>query len=440
MTVSATVQRLRAWAIEGSARKRLELAACALTSVALVVVADRAWHPQTRHLSVAVLEQAERGCELSIDTAKVSSRLEALEKDASLTDFSVPLRPFRVCIDRDHQAGYWLPSALLMAAHAGRLRSVRWLFEVSDFSADDLSGALAYADNYPRVIDFFRSKDVKDPTLTVAAQQHASNAIVRLLENRQLGASELTSALPLYLASYTTTDSHGESIDQSAKTIQTVQSLVAKGARANGEAIAMLCLKGETTTAFLLDLLLANREFGAVESALGQMTTEVSEELVRRVASEGIDWSYRDGEDDAPMPLVKAVQARNEVAVRVLLELKAPVNRSYKNGSNALQVSLACGEGNGVCDRITEMLLTRGAEPNKRFLEGTTPLFAAAESGSARQIRALLEHGARMEDRVVRETALDAAERVGNVPAARILSAHGARLSPQMQMNGQFGR
>jgi hypothetical protein len=37
----------------------------------------------------------------------------------------------------------------------------------------------------------------------------------------------------------------------------------------------------------------------------------------------------------------------------------------------------------------------------------------------------LLAHGARVNERVLDDTALDAAEQHGNVPAARVLAAHG---------------
>jgi Ankyrin repeats (3 copies) len=437
VTEFTKLQRLRAWGVN-TGRKRLELTGCAVMSVALIAIGDRAWHPQTRYLNVAVLEQPERTCDFSLDHATVVNRLKALEKDESLKDFSLQLRPFRVCLGRDLEAKDWLWSAFIHVAHSGNLRSVRWLFEVHDYPAETLSVAMAKADRHSQVIDFLKSKGAQDPSLAVAAQHHASNAMGRILERSQLSASELTPALASYIASYTTTDANGETMDDSAKTVLGAQALMAKGALVNGDVIAALCGQEKALTDPLLDLALAHREPGAIETALGQMWMEVPEALVRRVTSEGIDWGYHDGEDDAPMPLVKAVQAHNERVVRVLLELKAPVDRSYKSGANALQASLACSEGDGGCERITEMLLAQGANPNKRFLDGTTPLFVASESGTGRQTRALLEHGAHMEDRVVRETALDAAERVGNTTVARILSAHGAHLSPQT--NGQFGR
>jgi hypothetical protein len=430
VTESTKWQRFRAWALS-TERKRVEFTGCAIMSVALVVMGDRAWHPQTRHLNVAVLEQPERGCDLSINSSKVVNRLDALEKDESLRDFSAQLRPFRVCIERGPEAQYWLRDVLRHSAQGGKQRSVRWLFEVQDYPAEELSEAVAMADRYSQVVDFLKSKGAQDPSLAVAAHHHASNAMGRIFESRKFDASELTPALASYVGSYTTTDANGEIINESAKTVLMVQALVAKGALANGDAIAALCSHGKAIAGQLLDLALAHREPGAIETALGQMSTEVPIELVQRVALEGIDWGYHDGEDDAPMPLVRAVQAHNEQVVRVLLDLKAPVDRSYKSGANALQTSLACNEGDGGCERITEMLLAQGANPNKRFLDGTTPLFVAGESGTGRQTRALLEHGARMEERVVRETALDAAERIGNTTVARILSAHGARLSPR---------
>jgi ankyrin repeat protein len=91
----------------------------------------------------------------------------------------------------------------------------------------------------------------------------------------------------------------------------------------------------------------------------------------------------------------------------------------------------ASSSGNVEAARILEMLLARGANPNRRLGDGRTPLFAAAEAGDTRVINTLLDHGARINELVLDETALDAAERSSQVAAARILHARGGRRAPK---------
>lgn len=80
---------------------------------------------------------------------------------------------------------------------------------------------------------------------------------------------------------------------------------------------------------------------------------------------------------------------------------------------------------------MVELLVARGADVNRRFPDGRTPLFAAAETGEIRIVNVLLARGARVNDRVLDDTALDAAESNGHVPAARVLHAHGGRRAPK---------
>jgi ankyrin repeat protein len=83
--------------------------------------------------------------------------------------------------------------------------------------------------------------------------------------------------------------------------------------------------------------------------------------------------------------------------------------------------------GNADYARIVELLVARGADVNRRLPDGRTPLFAAAEGGELRVVNALLERGARVNDLVLDDTALDVAEQNSHQPAARVLHAHGAR-------------
>jgi hypothetical protein len=77
--------------------------------------------------------------------------------------------------------------------------------------------------------------------------------------------------------------------------------------------------------------------------------------------------------------------------------------------------------------RIVELLVERGASPTRRLPDGRMPLFAAAESGDVRAVTFLLDHGANPNDRVIDDTALDAAERASMLPAARVIHARGGR-------------
>ena len=114
---------------------------------------------------------------------------------------------------------------------------------------------------------------------------------------------------------------------------------------------------------------------------------------------------------------------------RDLLDAGAPADEHFKDGTSTLGAAIDGSAGGGSVDyaRIVELLVARGADVNRRLPDGRTPLFAAAESGELRVISALLARGARMNDLVLDDTALDAAEQHGHLPAARVLHARGAR-------------
>ena len=160
---------------------------------------------------------------------------------------------------------------------------------------------------------------------------------------------------------------------------------------------------------------------GALETA-----TEISLEDVPRILAGGVDWAYHDGEDDAAHPVVAAARRGDRDLLRVLLEAHAPVDVHFKDGSSALEVAI---EGNDAAHaRVVELLIEHGANPNRRFPDGRTPLFVAAEGGGdIRIVNFLIAHGARLNDLVLEDTPLDVAEQQSNLAAARIIAAHGGK-------------
>jgi ankyrin len=153
--------------------------------------------------------------------------------------------------------------------------------------------------------------------------------------------------------------------------------------------------------------------------------TNAKREDVERIAKLGVDWTWHDGEEDAELPLLAAVRHGDRDYARTLLDLGAPVDVHFKEATTALAEAIDASAGDDARARIVELLVTRGANVNRRFPDGRTPLFAAAESGNIRVVNFLLAHGAHVNDRVLDDSALDAAEQHGNIPAARVLSAHG---------------
>ncbi len=140
----------------------------------------------------------------------------------------------------------------------------------------------------------------------------------------------------------------------------------------------------------------------------------------------GVDWAWHDGEEDAALPLLAAVRRGDCDYARALLDAGAPVDVHFKEATCALVEAIDGSAGDDAPARIVELLVERGANVNRRFPDGRTPLFAAAESGNVRVVNFLIAHGARVNERILDDTALDAAEQRGNTPAARVLAAHGA--------------
>ena len=105
--------------------------------------------------------------------------------------------------------------------------------------------------------------------------------------------------------------------------------------------------------------------------------------------------------------------------VEYLVKAGAPVNSTSRNGLGAAPIQSAAAAGH---EKIVELLLKHGADPNIREQGGYTPLHAAAQNGDEDMIRTLLYGGA---DLVARsndgKTPLDLAIEAGHTEAAQLL-------------------
>lgn len=441
---SSLLTRARRYVNQGGpVQRRLELGLVVLMSATVLALGNGLWRPKPRAVALpydaptsTMAEAKPASCDEPSDVAKFLQWIEGYEERTATRALRAPVmgpetKGYAACAQKLAEQGHGNVAPLHAAALNGRVRTITWLLGNATFSQADLDRAVGEADAYPAIVAMLEAHQAEPPALAAAAHAHAPRALERALEGSAHDAAELSGALNDFLQSTAGCPVCGEK-EYLEREVKVVGLLFDKGARVDNAGLAGLCARGAMMTDAHLERALARRLPGAIEGALGSLDAAVPEPIVRRIAAEGIDWGYRDGEDDAAMPLVQAIGNRNEALVRLLVELGAPVSRVYKDGSSALQAAVTCSEGETVCGRVVELLLARGADANRRFPDGTTPLFAAAEAGNGRVIRALLDHGARLETRVLRETPLNAAERQGNTLAARILAARGAQVPPQM--------
>ena len=110
--------------------------------------------------------------------------------------------------------------------------------------------------------------------------------------------------------------------------------------------------------------------------------------------------------------------------VRRLLDAGVDVNARYGNDLTALMWAAGHDEGVGApsAERVTDLLLARGAPLNDADNRGRTALMIAAELGYAAEVDLLLKHGAdaTLKDRDGK-TALDLAK---NAEVRERLAAH----------------
>jgi hypothetical protein len=427
----------------GPVQRRLELGLVVLMSATLLAFGNGLWRPKPRAVSLpydaptdVLAEAKQASCDDPVDQAKFLQWIDSYEERTATRGTRAPvagpeIKGYAACARKLAEEDPNRVAFFHAAARNGRSRTMTWLLGTATFAQVDLDRAVGEADPYPAIVAMLVAHRAEAPDIAAAAHLHAPRALQHAAEGIPHDLPELTGALNDFLQSNAACTVCGEK-DYLEREAKVVGLLIDKGARVDGAGLAGLCARGPIMTDANLERALAHRLPGAIEGAIGSLDAAVPEPVARRVVAEGIDWGYRDGEDDAAMPLVQAIGNRNEAMVRLLLDRGAPVSRVYKDGSSALQAAVTCSDGETVCGRVVELLLAHGADANRRFPDGTTPLFAAAEAGNGRVIRALLDHGARLETRVLRETALNAAERQGNTLAARILAAHGAQVPPQM--------
>ena len=82
--------------------------------------------------------------------------------------------------------------------------------------------------------------------------------------------------------------------------------------------------------------------------------------------------------------------------VKAMLEAGAPADLQLNDGRCALAKAIDAYSNDATeAARMVELLLAHGASPNRRFPDGRSPLFAAAETGNTRIVNALISAAAR---------------------------------------------
>jgi ankyrin repeat protein len=124
----------------------------------------------------------------------------------------------------------------------------------------------------------------------------------------------------------------------------------------------------------------------------------------------------------AASPLVEAVKARDQRAVRVLIQQRVDVNAPEPDGATALHWAARNDDR-----AILDLLIRAGAKVTVANRYGVTPLSLAAQSGSLAAAEALLKAGADPNTRLPEgETVLMTAARAGSTDIVRVLLANGA--------------
>ncbi len=359
-----------------------------------------------------------------------------------------------------------LDVALKAAAADGKRDVVKWVLDKgADVHAGELEvdAPLLQADAHPDVVKLLFDRGATEAELEAAVTAGAPNAVGRILAKDKKAARPTDGSTPLVDAINSGVASEenrrlvvekllaagadpnegdplgaslGKCSDNADACLPITKLLLAKHPDVSGEAIGSVIDlgEGETRTKLLDTLLSGKLAPNATATALAHLDGENDAALMRRLTARGVAWTYHDGENDAIAPLVDAVEKQDVALVRLMLDAGAPADYHYKDGRCALGVAIdAATAQSGEVERIVELLVSRGANVNRRLPDGRPPLFAAAESGDVRVVKAIVNAGARVNERVLDETALDAAERNGNTQVARVLDGHGARRAPPRQ-------
>ncbi len=387
-------------------------------------------------------------------------------------------------MEKMYTPGMALDGTLHAAAATGNKTTVTWLL---DHGADvheneeDTEAPVLAADNHPAIVKLLFERGAKETNLSMASMVGAVNAVNRLLakhtpvddgsplffavtsaaaapKNRQIIVDKLLAAgadandtgdgsVPLVQSAILSCEVPDDDDDDNANDkgkkpaapanakpacVALIQSLTSHGARIAGETLTSALEVADPIRGPVLDAVLAGRlEPSATAVALSSATGERDAAVVRKLSAKGVAWAWHDGEADASAPLIEAIERLDSVLVRAMLDAGAPADLHLKDGRSPLGLALdKVSTDSGESARIIELLVAHGAQVNRRLPDGRSPLFAAAEAGDIRVVNALLDHGARVNELILDETALDAAERSGNVPVARILHARGGRRAP----------
>lgn len=430
-------------------RRRLELALGAVVTSAAVVALGTTFRPEAA--TVDRLHGVTPLVSRSFPPAEEEGpgSIEAVRAAAAKGDIAGMRRAWRRGMDLD--------SALPDALRSGKLDAVRWLaargMKLKD-NPNPSFGTLVAADPYPDIVVWLHEQGVEESLLQGAAGAHAPNAVRRILAKdphpplldvslyyavTQHDYSILTEptdaktdVVKQLLAAGANANESSFGTSVLAGAIQNctedcavlVHELLDHGARVTGDAVGA-ALSLEDGRQAMLDLLLASPIDKGVAAGALETASSVKLEDVPRILANGVEWNFHDGENDGAHPVVAAARRGDRDLLRLLLDAHAPVDTHYKDGTSALAEAV---DGNDVDHaRVVELLVERGANPNRRFPDGRTPLFAAAEAGQLRVVSFLLARGARVNDLVLEDTALDIAEQSGNTPAARVIAAHGGQ-------------
>ncbi|MBX3230621.1 MAG: ankyrin repeat domain-containing protein [Labilithrix sp.] len=444
-------------------RRRLELSLGVVMSAAAVVALSSSIRPDPSKLV--------RGAPLQSSAVAQTTEPPAPPSPPSIYEFSEAVRAGDTrAMAKAYTPGMPLHGMLSLAAGSGKKAAVVWLLDhgadVHEGEGSPFGPVLA-ADEHPDIVALLHERGAKDPSLEAAASANAVNAVFRILETHP-NLNEKDS-YPLQAAAHsvagtpankwrivTTLLAHGADPNRewsrntalggvvadcdrtgAEDCMPVVQMLLDHGARVTGDALgAALSLDDAKRAAPLDALLAAPIDKGVAAGALAHATRADPSDL-KRVLANGIDWAWRDGEEDAALPVLAAVHNGDRDYVRALLDAGAPVDMHYKDATCALAEAIDASANNAEQARIVELLVSRGANVNRRFPDGRTPLFAAAESGNLRVVNFLLARGARVNDRVLDDMPLDAADQNGHIAVARVLHAHGAhRARPQYYPSG----